>query len=59
MNQGVRTQDSLLATIQARYIINKLDPEKGLQVLTDQMKQGAGNKYLDFVLDIGSDTNRI
>jgi|TARA_R110002110_G_scaffold100828_1_gene256703 hypothetical protein len=59
MNQGVRTQDSLLATIQARYIINKLDPEKGLQVLTDQMKQGAGNKYLDFVLDTGSDTNRI
>ena len=59
MNQGVRIQDSLLATIQVRYLVNKLDPEKGLQVLQDQMKQGAGKKYIDFFLDTGSDTNRI
>jgi len=59
INQGARLTDPLLATVQVRGLWKKDEPDYGFYVFTDQMKQGSGFKPLDFVLDSGSDTNRL
>ena len=40
-------------------IINKRNPLEGGYVYWDQMKQGTGKKFIDWILDIGSDINRL
>ena len=59
ISQWSLSDDTLLATIPIRMIINKKDPNLGYYVLYDQMKQGSGVPILESILDAGSDTNRI
>jgi hypothetical protein len=59
INQSVRLQDPLLATVQVRTLMRKSDPEHGLYVITDQMKQGSGLPMVEQFLDLGSDINRL
>lgn len=59
INQGVRLQDPLLATVQVRTLMKKSDPEYGFYVITDQMKQGSGLPMVEQFLDLGSDINRL
>ena len=59
VSQHVLTTDTLLATMPVRMIINKRNPLEGGYVYWDQMRQGLGKKWADWILDIGSDTNRL
>jgi len=59
VSQQFTSGDTLLATMPARMIISKSDPTDGAMIFYDQMKQGTGFKALDFLLDMGSDINRI
>ena len=59
ITQHTRTNDTLLASIPVRMVINKKNPQMGYYILYDQMKQGSGVPILETILDIGSDTNRI
>jgi len=59
VSQHFLTSDTLLATMPVRMIINKRNPLEGGYVYWDQMKQGTGQKWADWALDIGSDTNRL
>jgi hypothetical protein len=59
ISQWSLSDDTLLATIPIRMIINKKNPNLGYYVLYDQMKQGSGVPILESILDAGSDTNRI
>ena len=59
ISQWALTDDTLLATIPMRVIINKNNPKMGYYVMYDQMKQGSGIPILEDLLDAGSDTNRI
>ena len=59
ISQWSLSDDTLLATIPIRMIINKKNPNLGYYVLYDQMKQGSGIPILESILDAGSDTNRI
>jgi len=59
VSQHFLTSDTLLATMPVRMIINKRNPLEGGYVYWDQMKQGTGKKFIDWILDIGSDINRL
>ena len=59
ISQWALTDDTLLATIPIRVIINKNNPNIGYYIMYDQMKQGSGIPIFENILDAGSDTNRI
>ena len=59
MTQWGLTDDTLLATMPIRMVINKKNPDIGYFILYDQMKQGSGIPILEYILDAGSDINRI
>lgn len=59
ITQQALTDDTLLATIPIRMIVNKNNPELGYYVLYDQMKQGSGIPIIEAALDAGSDMDRI
>ena len=59
VSQQFTSGDTLLATMPARMIISKSNPKDGALVFYDQMKQGTGFRARDFLLDLGSDINRI
>jgi hypothetical protein len=59
VSQQFTSADTLLATMPARMIISKSDPKTGAMIHYDQMKQGMGIRFMDFMLDVGSDINRI
>ena len=59
ISQWALTDDTLLATIPIRIIINKKNPNMGYYIMYDQMKQGSGIPIFENILDAGSDTNRI
>jgi hypothetical protein len=59
ISQQILTNDTLLATMPVRLIINKRNPSEGYFIMYDQMKQGSGVPLLESGLDIGSDVNRI
>ena len=59
MTQWGLTDDTLLATMPIRMVINKKNPDIGYFILYDQMKQGSGIPILEYILDAGSDINRV
>jgi hypothetical protein len=59
ISQNILTNDTLLATMPVRFIINKRNPSEGYFIMYDQMKQGSGFPVVESWLDLGSDTNRI
>jgi len=59
ISQNILTNDTLLATMPVRFIINKKNPSEGYFIMYDQMKQGSGMPGVESVLDLGSDVNRI
>ena len=59
ISQQVLTNDTLLATMPVRFIVNKRNPSEGYFIMYDQMKQGSGFPLVESGLDIGSDVNRI
>ena len=59
ISQQVLTNDTLLATMPVRFIVNKMNPSEGYFIMYDQMKQGSGFPLVESGLDIGSDVNRI
>ena len=59
ISQQILTNDTLLATMPVRFIINKKNPKEGYFIMYDQMKQGSGFPVVESWLDLGSDTNRI
>jgi len=59
ISQQILTNDTLLATMPVRFIVNKRNPSKGYFIMYDQMKQGSGMPLVESGLDVGSDINRI
>ena len=59
ISQQILTNDTLLATMPVRFIINKKNPKEGYFIMYDQMKQGSGIPLVESGLDVGSDINRI
>jgi len=59
ISQQILTNDTLLATMPVRFIVNKRNPSEGYFIMYDQMKQGSGFPLVESGLDIGSDVNRI
>jgi hypothetical protein len=59
ISQQILTNDTLLATMPVRFIVNKRNPSEGYFIMYDQMKQGSGIPFVESGLDIGSDVNRI